>query len=148
MLPRPRLPADTRPRPPRLADAFRTDPRVVAVYLFGSVARGTEGPLSDVDVAILLAEPIDAADASGLAVEYTTAVLGTLGTDEASVVLLNTAPLARAIGCSGMVACSWTARHSGAKTSRHAARVSISTSSPSSRPTTVSRCAGSGSPTA
>jgi predicted nucleotidyltransferase len=39
----------------RLIDAFRVDPRgVAAVYLFGSTARGTSGPASDVDVAVLL----------------------------------------------------------------------------------------------
>jgi predicted nucleotidyltransferase len=30
------------------------EPDVIAAYLFGSVARATAGPLSDVDVAVLL----------------------------------------------------------------------------------------------
>jgi predicted nucleotidyltransferase len=34
-------------------------PTVVAVYLFGSVASGTQGPDSDVDIAILPAQPLD-----------------------------------------------------------------------------------------
>lgn len=33
---------------------FQHDPEVLAVYLFGSFARGTAGPGSDVDVAVLL----------------------------------------------------------------------------------------------
>ncbi len=33
------------------------EPRVVTAYLFGSVARGTAGPGSDVDVAVLLEVP-------------------------------------------------------------------------------------------
>jgi predicted nucleotidyltransferase len=50
----------------RLADYYRDRPDVVAVYLFGSVARGTAGPRSDIDVGViyltapqsrLLAEP-------------------------------------------------------------------------------------------
>ncbi|HEY6558355.1 MAG TPA: nucleotidyltransferase domain-containing protein [Polyangiaceae bacterium] len=36
-----------------LADYYRDRPDVVAVYLFGSVARGTSGPRSDVDVGVL-----------------------------------------------------------------------------------------------
>jgi predicted nucleotidyltransferase len=93
MVKRTRLPADIRARLPRLADALRGDPRVVAVYLFGSLARDAEGPLSDVDVAILLAEPIDHAEVPRLALDYTDSVLKTLGTDEVSVVMLNTASL-------------------------------------------------------
>lgn len=39
----------------RLIEFFRADPRgVAAVYVFGSTARGTPGPDSDVDVAVLL----------------------------------------------------------------------------------------------
>lgn len=50
----------------RLADYYKDRPDVAAVYLFGSVARGTAGPRSDVDVGViyriapesrLLAEP-------------------------------------------------------------------------------------------
>lgn len=38
-----------------LAEAVADESDVVAAYLFGSVARGTAGPQSDVDVALLLA---------------------------------------------------------------------------------------------
>lgn len=42
----------------RLRSFFETDPQgVVAVYLFGSMARGPVGPTSDVDVAVLYCEP-------------------------------------------------------------------------------------------
>lgn len=37
----------------RIADVFRERTDVLAVYLFGSVARGTAGADSDVDVAVL-----------------------------------------------------------------------------------------------
>ena len=38
----------------RVRGFFETDPHgVIAVYLFGSFARGSEGPESDVDVAVL-----------------------------------------------------------------------------------------------
>ena len=39
----------------RIALEIRSEP-IVAAYLFGSVARGTDGPRSDVDVAVLFAE--------------------------------------------------------------------------------------------
>ena len=93
MIRRAPLPADIRHRLPRLAEVFRDDVQVAAVYLFGSFARGTEGPLSDVDIAILLEPGIDRARLAALTLHYTEAVLATLGTDEVSVVMLNTAPL-------------------------------------------------------
>jgi uncharacterized protein len=37
----------------RLADYYRDRPDVVAVYLFGSVARGTASPRSDIDVGVV-----------------------------------------------------------------------------------------------
>ncbi len=42
-----------------LRAALRRHPRVLVAYLFGSTARGRAGPLSDVDVAVLLAEDGD-----------------------------------------------------------------------------------------
>lgn len=41
----------------QIVDVCGAQPGVVAVYLFGSVARGTDGPSSDVDVAVLFEEP-------------------------------------------------------------------------------------------
>lgn len=38
----------------RVQTVFASIPAVVAVYVFGSVARGTDGPGSDVDVAVLM----------------------------------------------------------------------------------------------
>jgi uncharacterized protein len=87
-------PADGHPFAPAAACGnLSDDPRVVAVYLFGSLAREAEGALSDVDVAILLAEPVDPAEVPRLALDYTNSVLRALGTDEVSVVVLNTASL-------------------------------------------------------
>ncbi len=41
----------------QIVDACRAYPGVVAVYLFGSIARGTDKPSSDVDVAVLFDRP-------------------------------------------------------------------------------------------
>lgn len=41
----------------QIVDVCGAQPGIVAVYLFGSVARGTGRPSSDVDVAVLLEQP-------------------------------------------------------------------------------------------
>jgi predicted nucleotidyltransferase len=67
-------------------------PAVVFAYLFGSVATGTAGPRSDVDIAIYLRDPDDVTarlEAARLASIH-------LGTDRVDLVLLNTAPLSLA----------------------------------------------------
>lgn len=38
------------------------DPAVLFAYLFGSLARGTAGPLSDIDIAVCLKEETDFAE--------------------------------------------------------------------------------------
>jgi len=40
----------------RIIEHCRAQPGVVAVYVFGSVARGSAGPSSDVDIAVLFAQ--------------------------------------------------------------------------------------------
>ncbi|MBI5015814.1 MAG: nucleotidyltransferase domain-containing protein [Deltaproteobacteria bacterium] len=42
-----------------VADLFGQDPDVIAVYLFGSAARGSAGPGSDVDLAFLMGRGFD-----------------------------------------------------------------------------------------
>ena len=93
MIRRERLPGDIRARLPRLAERFRGDPLVVAVYLFGSFARGTEDALSDLDIALLLDAGTTRAEANRLAVDYAGEIIRLLGTDEVSLVILNGAPL-------------------------------------------------------
>lgn len=41
-----------------MADVLAREDDVLGAYLFGSTARGTAGPRSDVDVAVLLREPV------------------------------------------------------------------------------------------
>jgi predicted nucleotidyltransferase len=41
----------------KLKAVFKDYPYVAAAYLFGSYATGKEGPMSDVDIAVLLKEP-------------------------------------------------------------------------------------------
>jgi predicted nucleotidyltransferase len=92
MIKRERLPSDIRERLPRLA-RFEHDPRVIAVYLFGSFARGAEDQLSDIDIAMLLDPATPRAALGELTLEYLTQINQLLGTDEVSFILLNKAPL-------------------------------------------------------
>jgi predicted nucleotidyltransferase len=65
-------------------------PRVMFAYLFGSLARKTSSPLSDVDIAVYLE---DSSDLSREKLELIGYLMGELGTDEIDVIVLNRAPL-------------------------------------------------------
>lgn len=82
------LPPDIRDRFPAVAAFFQSRQDVRFAYLFGSMARGTDGPLSDVDIAVY----IDSDDP-----ETPLDIIGHLNnilqTDEVDLVILNTAPL-------------------------------------------------------
>ncbi|HVY77192.1 MAG TPA: nucleotidyltransferase domain-containing protein [Solirubrobacterales bacterium] len=69
---------------------------VVATTLIGSQARGTPGPLSDVDIAVWHDEGLDPADRLRLQLNLALAAWRALGTDEIDIVMLNKAsPLLR-----------------------------------------------------
>jgi predicted nucleotidyltransferase len=67
-------------------------PEVIAAFLFGSQARGSAGPLSDVDVAILHPDGLDARGRLDLHLHLAAAAGAALSTGEVDVVLLNGAP--------------------------------------------------------
>jgi predicted nucleotidyltransferase len=77
-----------------LGARFSAFPEVVAVYLFGSVARGTRGKSSDVDIAVLTRAREASQRRSRSIVEYVQAACDALGTDNVDVVLLHRAPIA------------------------------------------------------
>jgi hypothetical protein len=66
---------------------------VLVAYLFGSVARGTSGPLSDVDVAVLLSDGVDPFAAQ---LDLMGDIASAIRSDEVDVVVLNTAPVSLA----------------------------------------------------
>ncbi|MGE5284674.1 MAG: type VII toxin-antitoxin system MntA family adenylyltransferase antitoxin [Actinomycetota bacterium] len=76
-----------------LGDRFSAFPEVVAVYLFGSAARGTRGKRSDVDIAVLTWARETSRRRSRSLVEYVQAACDALGTDNVDVVLLHRAPI-------------------------------------------------------
>ena len=70
-----------------LVDILAAEPAVVAAYIFGSLARGVAGPLSDLDVGLLVME----ADEAALACDRTMdALCRRLGTSRVDVVSLAT----------------------------------------------------------
>jgi uncharacterized protein len=76
-----------------LGARFSAFPEVVAVYLFGSAARGTRGKRSDVDIAVLTRVGGISRRGSRSLVEYVQAACDALGTDDVDVVLLRRAPI-------------------------------------------------------
>jgi uncharacterized protein len=75
----------------RLAGALDR-PVLIAAFLFGSQARGTAGPLSDVDVAVLHADGLSPRERLDLRLGLATDAAAALGTSEVDLVLLNSAP--------------------------------------------------------
>lgn len=68
-----------------------SEPDVLVAYLFGSHARDSAGPLSDVDVAVLLDER---SDHFRRRIEITGAVAEVTGDGNADVIVLNATPVA------------------------------------------------------
>lgn len=85
-------PGDTEGLAARLAAALEPRPEVLEGYLFGSRARGTAGPQSDVDVAVFVDPARVVPSAFGYEAELGTALMAALGTDRIDVVVLNAAP--------------------------------------------------------
>jgi len=73
----------------RVRAFFDAEPSAVAVYLFGSTARGTAGPTSDVDVAVLFEAP-PAATLMGPGLSLAGRLEQLLGT-RVDLIVLNTA---------------------------------------------------------
>lgn len=80
----------------KLKDFIKKQKYVRVAYLFGSFARGKEGPLSDVDIAVLLDERLDKSKRFDLRLELITEISGILGimeADKLDVIVMNDAPI-------------------------------------------------------
>jgi len=82
------VPAVAGPERERLVRALDRDP-VAAAYLFGSQASGGAGPLSDVDIAVVLLPGFAGAGARS---DLFAAVVEALGTGEVDLVMADRAP--------------------------------------------------------
>lgn len=78
---------------PELIEFCKAQGDVIALYLFGSRANGTAGPLSDIDIAILLKQRSKKDDYFKRELFYLGKANEILHTDEVGLVLLNRAPL-------------------------------------------------------
>jgi predicted nucleotidyltransferase len=76
----------------RVAAALEARGEILEAYVFGSHARGTPEPHSDVDVAVYVAEPAPPGSGYGYVADITTVLAGALGTSRVDVVVLNEAP--------------------------------------------------------
>ena len=76
---------------PELDGIFARYP-VVLAYLFGSQATGQAGPLSDVDIAVLLSSQTPEAQWGDIQLALTNDLISRLGRDRVDVVILNRAP--------------------------------------------------------
>jgi uncharacterized protein len=77
----------------RVEAALTAEPDVVVAYLFGSVARGSLGPRSDVDIAVLLA---DGSDSFERRLDLSADLAAVTAPRPVDVVVLNEAPVALA----------------------------------------------------
>jgi predicted nucleotidyltransferase len=85
-----RLPTAVLARVPELEDRLNAEPRVLFAYLFGGLARGAQGSMSDVDLAVYLTEGVE--DGAFL-LDLFSLASDALGTSEVDLVVLNQAPV-------------------------------------------------------
>lgn len=85
-------PRDARATLAALRTALEARPEVLEAYLFGSLARGEAGEMSDVDVAVFLDEQRSIAERGRLLLELTAELMSRLGRNDVDVVALNDAP--------------------------------------------------------
>ena len=76
-----------------LATLLASRREVVAIYLFGSHARGEANHLSDIDIALLLRPDLPEEAMWRLGLRLNAEVCNILGTENVDVIVLNTAPL-------------------------------------------------------
>jgi predicted nucleotidyltransferase len=89
-----RMPEDLADRLDALARVWSGDPDLAAIYLFGSRAGGRGGPWSDVDLAVVLREELDAAARWQKRLALLGDACQRLGTDAVDLVVLEDAPAA------------------------------------------------------
>ncbi|MBI5485871.1 MAG: nucleotidyltransferase domain-containing protein [Deltaproteobacteria bacterium] len=88
------VPTDVDQRLARFVEALAGDPRLDAMWLFGSRARGEADALSDVDLAVLVNRGVDPDRLWDCQLEWTGRAVEVLGTDEVAVQALNHLPVA------------------------------------------------------
>jgi len=77
----------------RVVEFLNKQKRVKLAYLFGSVAEGKEGKLSDVDLAVFLDESLSKLERFNLQLKLISELTSILKTDRIDLVIMNDAPL-------------------------------------------------------
>ena len=77
----------------RIAGYLKKQERVKLAYLFGSVAEGKEGKLSDVDLAFFLDESLSKKERFNLQLKSISELTSILKTDRIDLVIMNDAPI-------------------------------------------------------
>ena len=67
----------------KIMEQIKTHPKLVAVFLFGSCVKGTDKPISDVDIAVILKDPDPGAEAD----------IGSLYSEKFDIVLFHRLPV-------------------------------------------------------
>ncbi len=88
-----KLPPDVTDRIPGLIKRISKDNEVIALFSFGSLARGDLKPLSDLDFGILVSPTLDRKQRFDKHLELTGVFNEQLETDEVDLVLMNDAPM-------------------------------------------------------
>ncbi len=78
---------------PRLEDYFAGQSQVLVAYVYGSQATGQAGPLSDLDIAVLLAGEPSEAECFDARLEFVGGLMSLLHTNDVDVAILNQVPL-------------------------------------------------------
>ncbi len=78
---------------PQLEEYFAGQPQVLVAYVFGSQATGKAGPLSDLDVAALLAGEPTPSECFDARLEFIGGLMSLLHTNDVDVLILNDVPL-------------------------------------------------------
>jgi len=77
----------------KLVEFLSKQEHVKLAYLYGSVAEGKRGKLSDVDIAVFLDESLNKKERFDLQLKFISELTGILKTDRVDLVIMNDAPL-------------------------------------------------------
>lgn len=77
----------------KLREFFAKQKNVRLAYLFGSHGKGSAGPLSDIDVAILLDKKLTKEDRQKLQLEFIGEISSILKTERIDLVVMNDSPI-------------------------------------------------------
>ncbi len=88
-----KIPDNVADKLPGLVDLISVEEDVVALIVFGSLARGDLKPLSDIDLSVLLDKSLDKTDRFNKHLDLIGKISDFFHTDEIDIIILNDAPI-------------------------------------------------------